>query len=197
VATDVLAQREQLALWREQAGRMEATGLVEGTLGGTQEIRQSQDHRPRNDRALGEWLDAEGDLVDRGLAADPARRRSDEVPFGELESRLRESRDEKVSLDETTLMSLTAAIERAAADFSRNSDDPEKLENWAKLVSIVRDAGVDVDLRRPQNDYYRLKKSVRPVIAATAGNGSSSANRWLQHFDALGEKLSISPEARG
>jgi hypothetical protein len=121
----------------------------------------------------------------------------DEVPLGELESRLRESRDEKVSLDETTLMSLTAAIERAAADFSRNSDDVEKLEIWAKLVSIVRDAGVNVDLRRPQNDYYRLKKSVRPVIAATAGNGSSAANRWLQNFDALGEKLSISPEARG
>jgi alpha-amylase/alpha-mannosidase (GH57 family) len=122
---------------------------------------------------------------------------SDDVPLGELESRLRESRDEKVLLDETTLMSLTAAIERAAGDFSRNSEDVEKLESWAKLVSIVRDAGVDVDLRRPQNDYYRLKKSVRPVIAATAGNGSSAANRWLQHFDALGEKLSISPEARG
>jgi len=122
---------------------------------------------------------------------------SDDVPLGELESRLRESRDEKVLLDETTLMSLTAAIERAAGDFSRNSEDVEKLESWAKLVSIVRDAGVDVDLRRPQNDYYRLKKSVRPVIAANAGNGSSAANRWLQHFDALGEKLSISPEARG
>jgi alpha-amylase/alpha-mannosidase (GH57 family) len=122
---------------------------------------------------------------------------SDELPLGELESRLRESRDEKVSLDETTLMSLTAAIERAAADFSRNSDDVQKLESWAELVSIVRDAGVNVDLRRPQNDYYRLKKSVRPVIAAMAGNGSSAANRWLQHFDALGEKLSISPEARG
>src|SRR5213075_2112050 len=39
---------------------------------------------------------------------------SDEVPLGELESRLRESRDENVSLDETTFMSLTAAIERAA-----------------------------------------------------------------------------------
>src|SRR5438270_3843073 len=119
------------------------------------------------------------------------------LPLSEIEGRLRESRDERVALDETTFMSLTAAIERAAGDFSRNPDDVEKLENWAKLVSIVRDAGVAVDLRRPQNDYYRLKKSVRPVIAATAGNGSSAANRWLQHFDALGEKLSISPEARG
>ena len=122
---------------------------------------------------------------------------TDELPLGDLESRLRESRDEKVVLDETTLMSLTNAVARAAGDFAKNPDDLELLERWESLVAIVREAGVAVDLRRPQNDYYRLKKSVRPVIAANAGNGSSTANRWLQHFDALGEKLSISPEARG
>jgi len=122
---------------------------------------------------------------------------ADELPLGDLESRLRESRDERVVLDETTLMSLTNAVARAAADFSRDPDNLELLERWESLVTIVRDAGVAVDLRRPQNDYYRLKKTVRPVTAANAGNGSSTANRWLQHFDALGEKLSISPEARG
>jgi alpha-amylase/alpha-mannosidase (GH57 family) len=122
---------------------------------------------------------------------------ADELPLGDLESRLRESRDERVALDETTLMSLTNAVARAASDFSQNSEDLELLERWEALVGIVREAAVDVDLRRPQNDYYRLKKSVRPVIAANAGNGSSTANRWLQHFDALGEKLSISAEARG
>jgi alpha-amylase/alpha-mannosidase (GH57 family) len=122
---------------------------------------------------------------------------ADELPLGDLESRLRESRDEGVTLDETTLMSLTHAVERAASDFARDPDNLELLERWETLVAIVRGADVDVDLRRPQNEYYRLKKSVRPVTAANAGNGSSSANRWLQHFDALGEKLSISPEARG
>jgi alpha-amylase/alpha-mannosidase (GH57 family) len=122
---------------------------------------------------------------------------ADELPLGDLESRLRESRDEKVLLDETTLMSLTNAVARAAADFARDPDNLELLERWESLVAIVRDAGVPVDLRRPQNDYYRLKKTIRPVTAANAGNGSSTANRWLQHFDALGEKLSISPEARG
>ena len=122
---------------------------------------------------------------------------ADELPLDDLESRLRESRDEGVVLDETTLMSLTRAVERAAGDFSRSPDDLELLERWETLVTIVREAGVKVDLRRPQNDYYRLKKSARPTTAASAGNGSSSANRWLQHFDALGEKLSISPDARG
>ena len=38
----------------------------------------------RDDRALGEWLDAEGDLVDRGLAADPARGGGHEMALGDL-----------------------------------------------------------------------------------------------------------------
>jgi hypothetical protein len=119
---------------------------------------------------------------------------ADELPLGEMESRLREARDERVALDETTLMSLTRAVERAAAGVTRDPDDLELLERWQTLVAVVREAGIGVDLRRPQNDYYRLKNSVRPLMAANAGNGSSIANRWLQHFDALGEKLSISPE---
>jgi alpha-amylase/alpha-mannosidase (GH57 family) len=119
----------------------------------------------------------------------------DELAFGELEQRLREARDEGVALDETTLIALTRAIERAADAFCRASDDIELLERWESVVAIVRDAAISVDLRKPQNDYYHLKKSIRPVIAASAGNGSSTANRWLQHFDALGEKLSISPVA--
>jgi alpha-amylase/alpha-mannosidase (GH57 family) len=119
----------------------------------------------------------------------------DDLAFGELEQRLREARDEGVALDETTLIALTRAIERAADAFCRRSDDIELLERWEAVVSIVRESEISVDLRKPQNDYYHLKKSIRPVIAASAGNGSSTANRWLQHFDALGEKLSISPDA--
>ena len=121
----------------------------------------------------------------------------DEPQFGELEQRLREARDEGVALDETTLIALTRAVDRAANAFCRATEDLERLERWEAVVSIVRDADILVDLRKPQNDYYHLKKSIRPVIAASAGNGSSAANRWLQHFDALGEKLSISPEAGG
>ncbi|HXH92299.1 MAG TPA: DUF3536 domain-containing protein [Thermoanaerobaculia bacterium] len=116
-----------------------------------------------------------------------------ELPLGEMESCLREARDERVVLDETTLMSLTRAVERAAEGVWRDPDDLELLERWETLVAVIRESAVDVDLRRAQNDYYRLMKTVRPAKATTAGNGSSNANRWLQHFDALGEKLSISP----
>jgi len=120
-----------------------------------------------------------------------------DLPLAEIGDRLREARDERVVLDETTMMTIERALERAAAEVARQPDAIELLERFATLVSLVRDSQVKVSLRKPQNDYYRLRKTVRPLVAATAGNGSPSANRWLQHFDALGEKLSISPEASG
>jgi alpha-amylase/alpha-mannosidase (GH57 family) len=121
----------------------------------------------------------------------------DDIPLFDLEQRLREARDERVALDETTLMALERAVDRAADAFAGVPEDVSCLERWETLVSLVRRAQVRIDLRKPQTDYYRLKKLVRPVMAAEAGSGSATANRWLQHFDALGEKLSISPEARG
>jgi len=120
-----------------------------------------------------------------------------DLPLAEIGDRLREARDERVVLDETTMMTIERALERAAAEVALQPDAIELLERFATLVSLVRDSQVKVSLRKPQNDYYRLRKTVRPLVAATAGNGSPSANRWLQHFDALGEKLSISPEASG
>jgi len=122
---------------------------------------------------------------------------SDDLPLAEIGDRLREARDEKVVLDETTLMTIERAVERVAAAATRQPDSLDLLERFATLVSLVRDSQVKVDLRKPQNEYYRMRKTIRPVVAASAGNGSSTANRWLQHFDALGEKLSISPEASG
>ena len=120
----------------------------------------------------------------------------EEMPLSEIEILLRESRDEGVALDETTSMVLKRAVERTAIEFAAKPDDFERLERWEQIVSLMRDAQVKVDLRKPQNEYYRMRRLVRPVVAATAGNGSSTATRWLQHFDALGEKLKISPEIR-
>jgi hypothetical protein len=117
----------------------------------------------------------------------------DAPPLAEIESRLRESRDEKVTLDETTLMSLKNAIERASRRFSEHPEDLDRLETYEELVSIVHDAHLKVNLRNPQNDYYVMRATVRPAFAA-GGNGSRTAQAWLDLFDALGEKLSISPE---
>ncbi|HET7711050.1 MAG TPA: DUF3536 domain-containing protein, partial [Thermoanaerobaculia bacterium] len=117
---------------------------------------------------------------------------SADLPLPELEARLREARDERVTLDETTLISLRSAIERAARAFRDEPREIERLENYENIVSLIREMEIHVDLRTPQNEYYSLRETLRPEMAAT-NNGSAA--RWLTLFDSLGEKLSIAGEA--
>lgn len=122
---------------------------------------------------------------------------ADDLSLGELEQHLRDARAEGVTLDEATLLALKHAVDRAATAFCAEPDDVALLETWQEIVTIARDSHVDVDLRKPQNDYYELMKAKRPILASEAADGSQFASRWLQLFDALGEKLLISPEAAG
>jgi len=123
------------------------------------------------------------------------RRMLSEEPLAiaELEARLREARDESVTLDETTLLAFKHAIELAAERFHEHPEDLDRLELTDTLAGIVREFEIDVDLRRAQNRYYRMRHMVRPAIEASSGNGHA-ARRWLELFDSLGGKLSFTPE---
>ena len=107
-----------------------------------------------------------------------------------IEARLREARDEGVALDETTLIAFRDAAERAAERFRDRPDDLDRLETLETIVGIINDANLPVDLRRVQNRYYQLRKTVRPAMEATAGTRD-----WLARFAAVGEKLSLTDEA--
>jgi hypothetical protein len=112
--------------------------------------------------------------------------------LAEIESRLREARDEGVTLDETTLMAFRDAVERAVEAFRERPDDLDRLETVETIVDIIRAAKLPVDLRRVQNRYYRMRNTVRPAIEASSPNGAT--REWLALFDSLAEKLALSPE---
>lgn len=112
------------------------------------------------------------------------------VASAEIETLLREARDEGVPLDETTLVSFGIAIERASERFRERPDDLDRLEEFDAVVSLIRDAKLNIDLRRAQNRYYRLRSTVRPAIAASA-TAIPASREWLELFDRLGEKLTI------
>jgi alpha-amylase/alpha-mannosidase (GH57 family) len=119
---------------------------------------------------------------------------AENVALPEVEALLREAKDERVTLDETTLMALRDAIERAADRFDDDPADVERLDTYQCLVALVRTMDLRVSLRKPQTEYYRMASTVRRAIAASGNNGTTE--RWLALFDSLGEQLSISPEAR-
>ncbi len=84
MATDVLVDVDELASRAEQRGRMEAAGLIEGTLCRAEQIREGENHASGDQRSRRDRVRAECHLVDRGLAADATRRRRDEMPLGHL-----------------------------------------------------------------------------------------------------------------
>jgi len=112
----------------------------------------------------------------------------DPPPFKELEAQLDEAHSEGVSLDTTTHMAFAEAIERASERFADRPDDLDRLESLDALVTIARIARLEIDLRRTQNRYYRMRASVRPAVA-----GSGNGERWLSLFDSLGPKLTVAP----
>ncbi|HEX7191127.1 MAG TPA: DUF3536 domain-containing protein, partial [Thermoanaerobaculia bacterium] len=123
---------------------------------------------------------------------------SEDLVLPEVEARLREAHDERVGLDDMTIIALRGAIERAAARFAEDPVDVERLEAYESIIALVRAMDIRVSLRKPQTQYYRMASTVRPAIAASSAHGQSNGQtkRWLALFDSLGEQLSIAPEAR-
>src|SRR3954447_1699398 len=113
----------------------------------------------------------------------------DPMPVTAIESRLREAQEERVAIDESTRLAIKRAIERAASQFRARPASIESLTEYHDIVTLVREMQIAVDLRKPQNDYYAMKLEVRPAMREN--------DRWLLLFDALGEKLTISPRAGG
>jgi alpha-amylase/alpha-mannosidase (GH57 family) len=109
----------------------------------------------------------------------------------EIEARLREARDEGVTLDEATLMAFRAAAERAADRFRERPEALDRLELLESVIDVITAAELQVDLRGVQNRYYRLRGTVRPAIEASSR--SERTREWLDLFDALGDKLSLTP----
>ncbi|HEX3581722.1 MAG TPA: DUF3536 domain-containing protein, partial [Thermoanaerobaculia bacterium] len=123
---------------------------------------------------------------------------SGDLVLPEVEARLREAQDERVGLDDMTILALRNAIERAAARFAEDPVDVDKLEAYEAIIALVRSMDIRVSLRRPQTQYYRMASTVRPAIVASSATIQSNGQtkRWLALFDSLGEQLSIAPEAR-
>ena len=117
----------------------------------------------------------------------------DPIDIDDIESRLREAQEERVTLDEMTLLALKRAIERTSTKFRQRPDDLGRLESFDAIMTVVNQAGLYINLRQPQNDYYRMRLAIR------RGNGApippADDERWTPLFEELGKKLSISPQA--
>jgi alpha-amylase/alpha-mannosidase (GH57 family) len=118
-----------------------------------------------------------------------------DFPLGPVDDLLTDARNERVTLDASTLMSMKAAIERIADRLDHDPKDVDSIAQCQAAIALLQKFAVDVDLRRPQNLYYQMRQNVRTRFEAAAHDGSADARQWLRYFDALGETLSFNTAA--
>ena len=89
---------------------------------------------------------------------------------------------------------LEQAMERRAHQFLQHPHRTAPLERLNLLVSLLSDLPFAVDLRKSQNDVYRVMKSTYPEMKARSSGNDPAAQRWVAEFSTLGKALSIHVE---
>ena len=73
--------------------------------------------------------------------------------------------------------------------FDAVPEDLEALQQLEVAAGLVRSLPFDVHLRRVENGYHRLLKTIYPTMRERAARGDESARRWIELFTNLGRTL--------
>jgi len=64
----------------------------------------------------------------------------------------------------------------------------QRIDNAASLIPAMP---FRVDLWKIQNGYYRLLQNSHPTMHRQKDRGDSTAQAWIECFEALGKKLAV------
>jgi alpha-amylase/alpha-mannosidase (GH57 family) len=117
---------------------------------------------------------------------------ADEPDLGRINSLLEEAAMFKVPLDEGGLAyALAGNAERVALQVRAIPFDLSRLRSLEALVGMGLALPFRVNFWRTQNLFHEMLQTVYPGILQRAAQGDESSGAWVEHFTALGERLSI------
>ncbi|MDD5643223.1 MAG: DUF3536 domain-containing protein [Syntrophales bacterium] len=115
-----------------------------------------------------------------------------ELDLHAIRGLLEEARLLEVGLEGAGLeYALRKAIERLAGKFSHNPDNLDYLQRLEAAVNLSTELPFEVRLWKVQNIYYEMLNSVYPWQLRQSKQGNGPAQTWVEHFVALGQKLSV------
>ena len=118
--------------------------------------------------------------------------RAPELDLQLIRSLLEEARLLQVGLEGAGLeYALRKAIERLAERFRQHPLDLEYLQQLEAAVTLETKLPFAVHLWKVQNIYYEMLHSVYPQQRRQSEQGHGEARNWVEHFAALGKKLSV------
>ncbi len=116
----------------------------------------------------------------------------DPVDIERVRSLLDAAKREGVSFDAAGIgFALKNRLAQMSNELRDHPTDLRDLQRMAELVQIARTLPFDVDLWKPQNNYYEL---VRTVLPLTLGQSDDYSREWITSFRKLGDALNVSAE---
>ena len=105
---------------------------------------------------------------------------------------LEAARSHGISLDIASLeYTLRKSMERMAMELLENPTDLPALLKLETAVSLLEATPFEVNLRQVQNICYEVLQTTYSDSQERAERGDEAAQEWLDHFNDLGEKLSL------
>ena len=118
--------------------------------------------------------------------------RAPELDLQLIRSLLEEARLLEIGLEGAGLeYALRKAIERLAERFRQHPLDVEYLQQLEAAVTLETELPFAVHLWKVQNIYYEMLTSVYPQQRQQSDQGPGEARTWVEHFAALGTRLSV------
>jgi alpha-amylase/alpha-mannosidase (GH57 family) len=87
--------------------------------------------------------------------------------------------------------SVRKAVERLAEKFQAYPSNLEYLQQLEAAVTLEKELPFPLEVWKVQNIYYEMLKSAYPEQRRQSDLGQEEARAWVEHFVALGEKLSV------
>lgn len=97
-----------------------------------------------------------------------------------------------VDLHQVSLnFTLQRTIESATARWVEAPERVGRLRRLRVLADLAHSGSFEVDLQAPQNEFFRVLQTARPIHARAAEAGDEEAIRWMEVFEGLGGALRI------
>jgi len=117
---------------------------------------------------------------------------SKEMELDKLQRLVEEAKKWSLKLDKTTLSFVASnKINTLMERFSQRPQDILLLENIEKLLQILSDLALELNLWKAQNIYFSIGKQLCIKMQDKAKQGDEMASKWFSHFNTIGSYLKV------
>jgi hypothetical protein len=116
----------------------------------------------------------------------------DRIDFNELQQLLGEIKRWNVEIDSAIIgFQASARCNEMMESLEGNPEDMQLMGRLIRLVEILNEMRLELDIWQAQNRHFRMGKTVLPMKQEQKNRDDRNARRWVGLFERLGELLKI------